>query len=116
MAKKRSPITVAGIRARTSANSAANSLQHGLKGKTKETAASRPSRSQPESTDAYSFVASKFRKPSDEGGLLWNSATQVCEVLWQVPKDVRKFGAVGSARKYMSQFFFYLAKHVSEPA
>jgi hypothetical protein len=115
MAKKKSPITVAGIRARTSANAASQRHPAGLKSKTKETAPSRPSR-QPESSDAYSFVASKFRKPTAEGGLLWNSATQVCEVLWQVPKDVRKFGAVGSARKYISTLFFYLAQQVSEPA
>ncbi len=116
MAKKKLPVTVAGIRARASATAACENHPIALKSKRKETALSRPSRSEPESSDAYSFVASKFRKPSDEGGLLWHSATQVCEVLWQVPKDVRKFGAVGSARKYISNLFFYLAQQVSEPA
>ncbi len=100
MAKKRAPVTVAGIREK-----AAPKSEQSEKAKPK---------SESNINDAYSFVASKFRKPDGEGGLLWNTATQTCEFLFHVPGDVKKHGAVGSARKYLSNLFYFLGRQVAE--
>ncbi len=103
MAKKRTPVTVAGIREKTKTSPSAEPSEP-------------PKSAHPDvaSGDAYSFVASKFRKDNGEGGPVWNAATQTFEFLWHVPTDVKKHGAVGSARKYLSNLFYYLGRQVAE--
>ena len=102
MAKKKSPVTVAGIRAKTSQAAEA------------EAATPKPSPKPPPSAqDAYSFVADKFKQP-DGDSWAWNAATQTFEFLWQVPGDIKKNGTVGTARKYVSNLFFFLGRQVAE--
>ena len=101
MAKKRSPVTVDGIRAK------------GTSGSASEPHSQATPRADSTAGDAYSFVADKFRKPTDNG-LIWNAATQTCEFLWQVPQDVKKHGAVASGRKYVSNLLYFLARRVAE--
>ncbi len=108
MAKKRSPVTVAGIRAKTAAQSSPKSSSE-------TSSAKRQKFSEPNYKNAYSFVARKFKKHSFEGNVVWESATEVCEFLFHVPKDFQKFGAVGSARKYLSGLFLYLSQTVAKP-
>ena len=103
MAKKRTPVTVAGIREKTKASPQAEPTQ------TAKTA--RPETS---AADAYSFVASKFRKEDGEGGPIWNAATQTFEFLFHVPTDVKKHGAVGAGRKYLSNLFYFLGRQVAD--
>ena len=77
MAKKRTPVTVAGIREKTKTFPTAEPPE--------PTKTSRPDTA---SGDAYSFVASKFRKDNDEGGPIWNAATQTFESLLEARKAV----------------------------
>ena len=72
------------------------------------------SRPETSAADAYSFVASKFRKEDGEGGPIWNAATQTFEFLFHVPTDVKKHGAVGAGRKYLSNLFYFLGRQVAE--
>lgn len=101
MTKKRSPVTVDGIR------------NKGTTGSASEPPKTAPRTHSTASDDAYSFVADKFRKTGDNG-MIWNAATQTFEFLWQVPQDVKKHGAVASGRKYVSNLLYFLARQVAE--
>lgn len=98
MAKKKAPVTVAEIRAQQSEKKAERKA---------EPTAKRTKTTEPDYKDAYSFVSRTLKKHS--------LATEVCEFLWHVPQDVHKFGAVGSARKYLSGFFLFLSQAVAKP-
>lgn len=107
MAKKKSPVTVAGIRAKSAAESPKPSSEM--------SSIKRQKSSESEYKDAYFFVARKFKKHSLKGNVVWESATEACEFLFHVPKDVQRFGAVGSARKYLSGLFLFLSQAVAKP-
>ena len=112
MAKKKAPITVAGIRAQSAKKEALKTASSGPTSASADSAegvraAKRTKRSEPDYKDAYSFVSRTLTKHS--------LTTEVCEFLWHVPKDVHKFGAVGSARKYLSGLFQFLSQAVAKP-
>ena len=111
MAKKKAPVTVAGIRAQVAGKIAEKKAQKtassGPVASAAESTTKRTKPAEPDYRNAYSFISRTLKKHS--------LTTEVCEFLWHVPKDVHKFGAVGSARKYLSGLFMFLSQAVAKP-